>query len=198
MSNRPIEWYKWGYFWRRGDADEDEGPLDRGDGTGDVIFNTLTKIVVDQDTSTWAYTAFFSCVYLLENRKRWPDEMNTGYEARNMVGYWIRKVWRMVFGSHKPLYKPQSRMSRDPFIAAGACYWHLKENCENLNIQLNIFFRNLEIPLHLCYAMTTCRWFRRLKVDGRKFYVKQLDYFKAKAVVNKFEKLYGNDFYNDR
>ena len=42
-------WYKYKFFWRRGDKDGDESPQDRGDGTGDLIFNTMTKIVFDKD-----------------------------------------------------------------------------------------------------------------------------------------------------
>ena len=61
MEQKKVEWYKDGHFWRRGNADGDRSPQDRGDGTDDLLWNTLTKIEEDQDWSSWARISFIHC-----------------------------------------------------------------------------------------------------------------------------------------
>jgi hypothetical protein len=173
---KTISWYQWEYFWRRGDTDGDNTPQDWDDGTGDLIFNTLTKTRKDGDYSEWAVESFKVCCNLLKDRKRFPDEF--------IVGEWSRQQ--------------QNRMSRDPFIALGAQYAFLMGHVdEETKIELQILFRSVTIPWYLQYSINTMIWWKRLKFDGRKHYVKRLDYFKALATEDTFLRKYENEFYEN-
>jgi len=195
-----VSWYQYGYFWRRGDADGDDTPQDRGDGTGDLIFHTMTKIVIDGDTSDWAVASFFTCANLLKQRKRYPDEFLVEGVAPNMVAWYINK-W---CGGVRYKYRPQSRMSRDPFIAFGACYTHLLGSNDGVYDKLlTSTFLQVRIPLHLQYSFCTMMWWNWLKryakgtLDKKPHYVLRLDYFQAIATKNIFERYYENDFYKN-
>lgn len=173
---RPVTWYKYEYFWRRGDTDGDDTPQDRDDGTGDLIWNTLTKTRIDEDTSEWAVESFKKCCGLLNDRKRYPDEF-------------------IIPGEPK---RRQRRMSRDPFIALGAQYAFLMRHVdEATQIELQIIFRTVTIPWYLQYSVYTMIWWRRLKYDDRVHYVKRLDYFKALATEDTFLRKYENEFYEN-
>lgn len=154
------KWVKVSGLWRRKDDDRW--------GTGDVIFNTCSKIIQDNDTSDWAYAAVGQCIDLLLADKRWPDSLNTGYEAPNMI------AWR--FKKYK--YRPQTRMSRDPFIAVIACLV-LFDN--------TWVIKYLDIPPWL-YRHSVWTWRKRLIKDDSKFYIKRLRYLRALATVKHFER----------
>jgi hypothetical protein len=188
-------WYKYEYFWRRGDNDGDESPQDRGDGTGDLIFNTLTKILIDRDYSEWAVNAFHVCADLLIERKRYPDEFLIGKETPNMIVYW----WKRYIRKEWPL-KPQGRMSRDPFIILGTTYAFFMLNIQDADVkeELTEKFLRVKIPLHLQYSFETMDWWRKLKKDDRQHYVIRLSYFKALGTQFTFERKYENDFYESQ
>ena len=76
-------------------------------GMGDLIYNTLRKIIETNDKSEWAYKAFEACSELLIQGKRWPDYMNQ----------------QDVEGKEK--FRSQMSMTRDPWIAFYACAIHL-------------------------------------------------------------------------
>ena len=188
-------WYKYKNFWRGGDNDDDFSPQDRGDGTGDLIFNTLTKIIIDRDSSPWAVDAFMDCADLLIARKRYPDEFLIGTETPNMIVFW----WKRHVKKESPLLKPQGRMSRDPFIALGTLYAFFMLTIEDRDVldRIQKKFDQVTIPLHLQYAFEVMKWWRRLKEDDRVHYVKRLGYFRALGTKFTFEKKYENEFYQD-
>lgn len=188
-------WYKLKHFWRRGDNDGDDTAQDRDDGTGDLIFNTLTKIVKDGDKSLWAIFAFIACAMLLVSHKRWPNEMNTGYEGKLRIVFYIRKIFKIK--SKKPYTRPQHDMTRDPYIALGSCYTHLLGAIGGtFDHILTYTFEAVKIPKYL-YKPNTWIWWQRLKKDNRPHFRKRLSYFKARAIVDKFEKFDEDDFYKD-
>jgi len=79
-------------------------------------------------------------------------------------------------------------MTRDPFIALGACYQHLLGSVDTERyIALTIIFKQVTIPFYL-YRYETFNWFRNLKQDDREFYVKRLGYLKGFAELTKFER----------
>ena len=193
---RVVKWYKYDVFWRRGDADGNESPQDHDDGTDDIIWNTLTKIVIDQDTSLWAFNSFRKCLALLKERRRYPDEFLTGRETPNMLVYW----WKHNVTKEDGVLKPQGRMSRDPFIALGTCYAFLMLNMANEYALDTMFveFHSVTIPFHLRYDIGTMIWWKQLKVDYRGNVPKHLDHFKALAVVYTSERRkYLGNFYQD-
>ena len=76
-------------------------------GLGDLIYNTLRKIIETNDKSPWAYTAFSNCSELLYQGKRWPDCVNP-----------------LVIEGKEP-YRSQYSMTRDPWVTLYACAVHL-------------------------------------------------------------------------
>ena len=76
-------------------------------GMGDLIYNTLRKIIETNDKSEWAHRALDECAVLLYLDKRWPDYMN-----EEVVG---------------DKYRSQYSMTRDPYILFYACAIHLDE-----------------------------------------------------------------------
>ena len=71
-----------GFFWVH----------DGGD-AGDLIYNTLSRILDQDDNSDWAWESFESCGQLLKQGKRWPNSMND-----------------------IPTKRSQTLMTRDPYI----------------------------------------------------------------------------------
>lgn len=171
-----MKWYKAGGYWRRLDGDRD--------GTNDLIFNSLSKIIMDGDTSTWAVNCFFQCADLLQRRLRFPSYLLTGREAPNRYIWYILKFLRIK----KYDYRSQDDCTRDGYIAFGACYEHLMEfaNC-NLQIRLSEAFEKTTVPWWL-YRPSTFIWRRRLIKDNTKLYVKRLRYLRALATVKHFER----------
>lgn len=188
-------WYKYGYFWRRGDGDDDQSPLDRGDGTGDLIFNTLSKIVEDEDTSKWAFYSWLSCAGLLMDRKRWPNEFNAGTEAWNRW-VWYPYIW-ITKRNKRKWTRPQSDMTRDPYHTFGDCYAHLYGTQEEFfNPWMKNVFKMVKIPWYV-FRLDTWIWRRRLIKDNSPHYVKRLRMIKSRAKYNWFKKNYEDDFYED-
>lgn len=129
------EWYKDenDFYWRRKN-------VDGSNGMGDLIFNTMGKILYEGDTSRWAFNAWLACKILLMNRERWPDYMNdhpsvaktrlSYYRARahiflkkflralklTRLENWITPHW------YNFPHRYQKKMTRDPYIAYyGVC-----------------------------------------------------------------------------
>jgi len=88
-------------------------------GLGDLIFNTMDKIVRDKDTSEWAHKSFKACKVLLIQRKRWPYSMNNDRIAKNVLGQRGSELLHRVLPKRYPLikYRSQRSMTRDPWIA---------------------------------------------------------------------------------
>lgn len=172
-------WYKDAYYWRRTDGDRD--------GTGDLIFNTCTKIIQDRDRSDWAIWSLLDCERLLKDRKRWPDRLNTGKEIRTLVGHYVYRILRRLKLTKAKRYGYQKRMSRDPFIAWFAL-------CEYLNVPEKIL--EVPIPWYL-YRPSVWQWRRRLITGGHpKRYVRRLRYLRSLAVVWHYERRDGDLWIN--
>jgi hypothetical protein len=186
-------WYTYENFWRRGDGDDDHTPQDRDDGTGDIIWNTLTKIVIDKDTSTWAVVSFCECAKLLRDDRRWPYGFDSGSEAPSIFIWYLHKA----LGIKKYANRPANDMTRDPHIAFGACYAHLlRSHNWACDMRLKSEYESVKMPLRI-RRRTTTAWRKRMIKDNRKHYVKRLSYFRARAVVDYFEKNYEDDFYTN-
>ena len=118
-------WFQEGNFWRGRNSDGSNG-------MGDLIYNTLVKIIYHQDTSDWAIKALEACHALLKAHKRWPDYMNDHpmvaktWAARavnrilNKIKRWGRRkniaIIDKIIKEWKP-FRYQGRMTRDPYTA---------------------------------------------------------------------------------
>jgi len=91
------------------------------EGMGDCISRTMGEARRNKDTQH-----IEKCADLLIQRKRWPDEIqeeNREFIANNTPQQWLsRWMYKLGWREHT-LYRPQSQMSRDPFIHLwSACY----------------------------------------------------------------------------
>ena len=89
-------------------------------GLGDLIYNTLRKILEERDKSPWAYEAYYECRELLRAGKRWPDYLvdNKGIDrliAKNRLDN--------ILNPSK--YRWQKGMTRDPWVMFYCCSIHL-------------------------------------------------------------------------
>ena len=111
-----INWYKDGYYWRHPDppwALEVRGADSKS--KGDVIFNTLSRIVDQEDRSEWAYLALMSCRGLLIGGKRWPDPFNQEGDCRGHICHYWQKLRKALKCKHWR-HGPQRNLTRDPWI----------------------------------------------------------------------------------
>lgn len=195
----PFTWFKDGNFWRK--AGEPWEKTLRGiytHGLGDLIYNTLSKIVDDNDTSDWAYDALDACYNLLLCGQRWPDRLN-GIESKNYLHWrWSRVVYKVAhqrgnkwsylngFGKivvklgykNVQKYRPQGNMTRDPFAAFDAA-------CLHLGMSQLIEF--VPIPLHL-YTPQVWKNRNRLINDDRPQWIQRLGYYRAIAAKLEYER----------
>lgn len=146
------DWFKDGYFWRH----------NQSTGPGDLIYNTMSRIIDMNDKSDWAYTSLDWCIILLYDRKRWPNRFNREDMAKN----WFQ--WKLSGGRYT---RPQGNMTRDPFIAVITCCLHL---------EVHEYIEHIHIPLHL-YNPKTWRWKSRLIKDSRPDWIQRLDYLRDSA-----------------
>jgi hypothetical protein len=132
-------WERDGFFWLR------RSPYSNS-GIGDIIFNTTTKIVFDNDTSNWAQVSYTECGTLLVQGKRWPDKFGEIYEGRR-----------------------QNDMTRDPFIGFGLLYSHLLDHMDEA--ALNAYFNRIDPPPLLHYW-----WKRLKEDNREKFVIRLTDF----------------------
>ena len=170
-----MSYYKDGYFWRTtGHEWEVRNYGDHVHGKGDLIYNSCAKIVKDKDTSEWAIQSVYECYRLLSEGKRWPDRMSQRIDAKTQIGHWVSLLLFWFKFTDKVKYRPQHDMTRDPYIAFFAA-------CVFLNISLIPY---IKIPWYL-YRPHVWRWRKRLVIDKRKPYVRELGYLMAFATANK-------------
>lgn len=150
------QWFKDGYFWRHSVSTN----------AGDLIYNTMSRIIDMRDKSDWAYSALDACFLLLFDRKRWPNRLSRDDMAKN----WFQWQWSKFLGNGK-YSRPQGNMTRDPYIAVITCALFLDQH---------EVIENIHIPLYL-YSRETWVWRRRLIKDNRKNYIQRLDYLRATA-----------------
>jgi len=96
-------------------------------GLGDIIYNTLRKIIETNDTSKWAYTVFDKCTVLLIQGKRWPDEMHPEQSTPISLIRWATKNMHKWGWIEKAKYRSQTSMTRDPWILYYAACIHLNK-----------------------------------------------------------------------
>lgn len=179
MKTEADNWYKEGLFWR---SIYKHWEYDKYGfspcGMGDLIFNTMTKIISYNDKSDWAYCSLDACASLLLFGKRWPDDMNNDRISKNGLQYLFSKIRYRIFGGQQ-LYRPQGSLTRDPYIALYACAVFLGR------------YQYIDIvkPPWWLYSRNTWRWRRRLLKDNRKDYVIRLGYLRSLANVMKYEKV---------
>ena len=150
------QWFKDGYFWRH------PGSRD----AGDLIYNTMSRIIDMEDKSEWAYISLDFCILLLFDGKRWPNRLNQDNTAKN----WFQWKWSRLLKNGK-YTRPQTNMTRDPYIATITCAIFLGGHD---------YIQNIHIPIHL-YSLKTWRWRRRLIKDSRPDWVQRLDYLRSTA-----------------
>ena len=89
----------------------------RGVTKGDCLFNSLTRILDQNDHSDWADKCIETCSNLLKERKRWCEELNDSNDAKNRIDeYWSKLMHKWGFRDHHK-YRPQKSITRDPWIA---------------------------------------------------------------------------------
>ena len=157
MKYTEKEWFKDGNFWRHRNPESGDA--------GDLIYNTMARIIDMEDQSDWAHASFDVCKQLLSEGKRWPDRLTQANTAKN------RLQWKLCKG----YTRPQDAMTRDPYVGTIACALFLDRPEEILSIT---------IPWS-CYSPATWRWLRTLKHDRQSLWVQRLDYYRALSVVIK-------------
>ena len=160
-----IGWFKDGNFWRHPGSSN----------AGDLIFNTMARIIDMEDTSDWAHASFDECKQLLSEDKRWPDRLTQEDTAKSMLQYrWVRFLYRLNL--RKLRYsRPQDGMTRDPYVATITCALHLGRPEE---------ISAITIPW-TSYSRATWLWRRILIKDKQSMWVQRLDYYRALSVVIK-------------
>ena len=165
-ANGQGPWEKHNNFWLR------RSPTPTS-GVGDIIFNTMTKIVMDEDTSEWALHAYIDCGILLYHGFRWPAEFGMEYGGRSITD-----------------------MTRDPYIAYGACYAHLLGH--GYDDVLTYYIQKIRPPFYLwVFTPRFIMWWNRLDYDGRKHFVMRLSYFESYTNKVLFEYMYQDKFYEN-
>lgn len=105
-------------------------------GMGDIIYNTLRKIIEDNDTGTWANLAYEKCKRLLRKNKRWPDYMSVAivYQGHSFaccrLHQWITKQLKKLGLVKYEKYRSQTSMTRDPWVMFYCCAIHLHNRCD--------------------------------------------------------------------
>lgn len=94
-------------------------------GLGDLIYNTLRKIIETNDTSKWAYKAFDMCTVLLIQNKRWPDSMQPDQATHLDIIRFVTKKMHKWGWIEKAKYRSQRSMTRDPWTLYYAACIHL-------------------------------------------------------------------------
>ena len=159
---------------------------------GDIIYNTMRKIVDDDDRSVWAVNALKITRDLLKQGKRWPDSLRHYYDARNFIGWkWsVFVCWqeKLLLGGDWIVveeYRPQGNITRDPYI-----YFFMA--CVTLDKKHMIY--NVNIPWYL-FSPATWGWVYYLKTGrglslyeifekpvNKRDYVKRLEHYRRMAV----------------
>ena len=195
---------KEGYFYRgpeRGWELEKYGFYPRG--LGDLLYNTYRMIVETNDKSDWAVKAFLKCTDLLREGKRWPDYMQDEnalfiaddwfQQQASVDNYYKYKEERVVDPTIEPvlcLYRPQTSITRDPYIMMRRCAVHLGIDQRDLP----------KMPWHLILWRRKIRaweramrgksnmylFFRKFTIESDKHYVQDLECFMREAYDIKY------------
>ena len=160
-----INWYKDGYFWRHNDppwAVEVRGEDSRS--KGDVIFNTLKRIIDLEDRSDWAYLSLMSCRGLLIEGKRWPDAFNQEGDCKGWICFYIQKI-RKALKFKTWRHGHQKCMSRDPWIMFFVASYKMNR------------FDNFDLkPQWWIWRPNVWRWMRYLRTGDPRYKRRYLKY----------------------
>lgn len=144
-------WHKQGYFWIKVCS----WGMKRWNMTinppGDLLYDTLRKIIEDNDKSDWAHHSFWGCYQLLKNGKRWPDEMEQYITRTQKWRSW--PIIRLMYFEEKGDYRTQTSITFDPWVMLYACAIHLEVQD----------FVMLSKPQWWLYRPTRWSWIRKLK-----------------------------------
>jgi hypothetical protein len=182
------DWYKDGLFWRdmSGEWARRRYGFD-SNGKGDVISNTMMKIIHHDDRSPEAYESLESCKQLLLNHRRWPRRMNHAHDSKNRIDLWWGKFLHWIKIRDYIPYRWSSGMTRDPYIFFYvACILLDREE----------WIREVKMPIYIwlpgvwAWRKTLYKrnwwndfWYREKK-SHKLFYVTRLREFRAYAYDN--------------
>lgn len=144
-------WIKGDYLW----IDQDSGDA------GDIIYNSMSKIIDMEDRSIWANDSLSYCIALLDNHQRWPDMLNQENTAKNFLQWWLNDKYS----------RPQHFLTRDPYYSVICCAEFLKRADE---------IESIKIPWY-CFSPAMWIWRRKLIKDNRPNWRKRLTHYKALA-----------------
>ncbi len=180
-------WYKDSCYWRNKSLDWEVANYGEPvNGKGDLISNTMMRIIEQGDKSSWAYNSLMYCQNLLRNRKRWPDRMNQNIDAKSSIQWRWSKQMQKLEVNKTVKYRPQHHMTRDGFIYTICCAVHL----DRIDI-----IKKVRIPWYL-YRPSVFAWRRYLikpnkwsefwyklgiKIPAKRDYVKRLNEFMFNA-----------------
>lgn len=100
-----------------------------GRGKGDLVFRMSNVALFTGDPKI-----IKACIKLLNDRKRWPDELNESTDAKTWFSREVNRILNKLFGLHLP-FRAQKRMSRDPFtMLTAAIFWHQYEMIQDLKL----------------------------------------------------------------
>ena len=163
-----IVWFKDGFFWRHHDppwAIRLRGVDSKS--KGDVIFNTLKKIIDDEDRSEWAYLSLMSCKLLLLDGKRWPDVMNQEGDCKTIPCLWWQKLRINLFKMKTCRHGPQKDLTRDPWIMFYVASFKMNR------------FVNFELtPQRRLWRPNVWRWIKYLRTGERRYKERYLRYLR--------------------
>jgi hypothetical protein len=95
-------------------------------GIGDLWYRLFRMIILTNDKSDWAYTAFMFALTEMVDGNRWPDEYN--YNNEHISRNWLEFKWTSLLyklGLRKTRkYRSQKSMTRDPWIMMYCCVVH--------------------------------------------------------------------------
>ena len=167
MTFPDHDYYKDGFFYRHKDpawAIRMYG-YDTGN-KGDLIFETLKKIIDDEDRSEWAYLSLMSCKMLLLDGKRWPDVMNHESDCKGIPCMWWQKIKVKLIKIKTCRFGPQKNITRDPWIMFFVASFLMNR------------FVNFELkPQWRLWRPNVWRWMKYLRTQDRRYkerYLKHL------------------------
>jgi len=157
------QWFKDGNFWRH----------PGGGNYGDLIFNTMSRIIDMGDESEWAYSSLHECADLLIAHKRWPDRFNDPNDAKNLIVYKWNKFLKWLGVEKDYPGRFQSGMTRDPYVAFYCCAMFLGEEHYIGEV------KNVWYSANLNYLL----WRKRLMGNRKLPWVNRLEYYRSLAKV---------------
>ena len=128
----------------------------KGDMISNTIYDILERFQQGIPLTAWDYAAIQICFFLLIEGKRWPDEFNSEYDAKNWFEYQWSKFKYDRGWTKQRLYRSQRSMTRDPIT-------YTLSACKLLGLQKLV--NGLTVPPHLLRP-TIFFWRRYIRTDS--------------------------------